>query len=102
LTQALPEDKRREFRRSEARLRAEALRNRLQNRPGLRHTAAARRGERGSAGNGGEGGRLGRERLTGTLDYLRSLSGSLSDPDLSAGIDARLERITARLRRGTV
>ncbi len=98
LTQALPEEKRREFLRSEARLRAEALRNRLRNRPGLQHAAAARRPPSVPAASQGE---LNRARVVGTLDHIRSLSRSLSDPDLAAGIDARLERITARMRRRT-
>ncbi len=99
LTQALPEEKRREFRRSEVRLRAEALRNRLRNRPGLRHTAAARREGPPQVAPSEAG--LNRAGVVGTLDYIRGLSRSLSDPDLAAGIDARLERIAARLRRST-
>lgn len=101
LTQALPEEKRLDFRRSEARMRAEALRNRLRSRPGLRHTAAARRrGAQRETDDSGTAGAPAGSRLKGTLDYLRNLSGALSDPDLAAAIDARLERIAARLRQG--
>ncbi|MCX7950064.1 MAG: hypothetical protein N2509_08125, partial [Treponemataceae bacterium] len=100
LTEQLPEEQKRAFQRSEARLKMEYVMEKLEGQGGLLRKAEERMVKEKTEEvplRASPGAAQGLPPVSETLRYLRSMAGNLPDPDLSQVMGKKLEKVLKSL-----